>query len=410
MSASRKTRILYVNHTGLVSGAEKVLIDILRGLNRDRYEPDVTCPSQGGLAAEVLGLGIAWLPMPAIEARFAGRPGHVLHAIAPLFRSVAELRKQIRMLSPDLIHANSIRAGIVASLAAMGTGKPVIWHVHDTLPRHPLSTAIRACVLLRRRTRVIAVSNSTAAKFRGRFPLGKKVRTIYNGVDLSRFPPRQPGRPGFRESLGLSDDDFLVCAIGQICARKGLLELVGAVRRIIAQAPQIHLVLVGKVVFPHEEDYLDDLRAAVTASGIDDRIHFAGELRDVSPVLQAANLLVLNSRDEPFGLVVIESMASGTPVLATRVGGIPEIVTDAEDGWLIESGDTSALALKLLELSRNRGALLRVAERAQLFTCSRFSLERFQSDISNLYSELDPNNCPARSVRSRPALAGSGNN
>ena len=87
--------------------------------------------------------------------------------------------------------------------------------------------------------------------------------------------------------------------------------------------------------------------------GIENRVHFTGELCDVSGVLQASDLLVLNSRDEPFGLVLIEAMACGTPVLATRVGGIPEIVTDSENGWLIESGDPAALASTLLELSRN---------------------------------------------------------
>jgi glycosyltransferase involved in cell wall biosynthesis len=409
MSAFGKTRILYVNHTGLVSGAEKVLIDILHGLNRDLYEPIVTCPAHGGLATEVVALGVAWLPMPAMEARFARRPGNALRAVAPLFRSVAWLRKLIRTLSPDLIHANSVRAGIVSSLAALGTGTPVVWHVHDTLPRHPVSTAIRACVLLMRGTQVVAISNATAVKFCGSFPLGKKVRTIYNGVELSRFPARQSGRSAFRDRLKISDEDFLICAIGQICERKGLLELVEAVQRISAQAPRMHLAIVGKVVFRHEEKYLDALLGAVTASGIADRLHFAGELRDVSSALQGADLLVLNSRDEPFGLVLIEAMATGTPVLATRVGGIPEIVTDAEDGWLVESGDTAALAMKILDLSQNRGMLWRAAERAQSITCSRFSLDRFQGDIARLYAELSANTAVKRSVLNRTELARNAN-
>jgi glycosyltransferase involved in cell wall biosynthesis len=410
MSAFRKTRILYVNHTGLVSGAEKVLIDILRGLDRTRYEPFVICPANGDLAGEVLNLGIEWLPMPSINARFAWRPDRILHAVAPLFKSIAGVRRQISLLAPDFIHANSARAGIVSSLAAAGTGKPVIWHMHDTLPPHPVSSAIRTCVLMDRNTQVVAVSKATAEKFCGRLPLAKKVRTIYNGVDLGRFPVKRPGRSAFREQMGLSDDDFLVCAIGQICSRKGLLELVDAMRRIGAEAPNMHLAIVGKVVFHHEQVYFDAVRAAAKAPWIQARIHFTGELHDVSPVLQAADLLVLNSRDEPFGLVLIEAMATGTPVLATRVGGIPEIVTDGENGWLVESGDTAALASKLLELSHDRKALSHAAERAQRETCPRFSLQRFQGDLANLYDELDPNKDLKWTVRGRPVLARSGNN
>lgn len=410
MSECGKTRILYINHTGLVSGAEKMLLNILRGLDRARYEPYVLCPSRGELAAAIHAEGAEWFPLPAVAARFALRPDRLLRAVLPLFRTAAVIRRQIRALNPDLIHANSVRAGIAASVAAMGTGKPVVWHVHDTLPRHPVSSAIRTFVYLNRGTPVIAVSQSTAVSFRGRLPFASRVRTIHNGMDLRRFPQKQPGQSTFRESIGVSDEDFLVCAVGQICARKGLLELIDALRRIQLQAPRMHLAIVGKVVFRHEEEYLNALHAAAAEGGIDHRIHFTGELHDVSPALQAADLLVLNSHDEPFGLVLIEAMSSGTPVLATRVGGVPEIVTDQENGWLTESGDTAALASRLLELSQNKSALRQVACRALSTTCPKFSLERFQNELMKFYAELDPNSDPLRNMRNRPALARSGNN
>jgi glycosyltransferase involved in cell wall biosynthesis len=388
MRAFRKTRILYVNHTGLVSGAEKVLLNLLRGIDRDRYEPIVVSPTQGDLCAEVFALGVEWFPIPAIDARFATRPDRLLRTLAPLVKTVTAIRTRIRELSPDIVHANSVRAGIASTIAAIGTGKPVIWHVHDTLPQHPASMAIRGFVRLARNTQVIAVSNATAKAFCGSARVEKKVRTVYNGVDLERFRSQNPESQRFRTKLGLSQDDFLVCAVGQICSRKGLHGLIDAFQLIHEQSPQLHLAIVGKVVFRHEEEYLKALQDKAQASGGSDRIHFVGEMHDVSSAMQAANLLVLNSWDEPFGLVLVEAMASGTPVLATRVGGIPEIVTDAETGWLIERGDTDGLALKLFELSRNRDALVCAALRAQHTTCPRFSLERFQSEMARYYSEL----------------------
>ena len=410
MSLSRKNRLLYINHTGMVSGAEKVLINILRGLDRARYEPCVLCPAQGELAAAIRAEGAEWFPLPAMNARFARRPDRVLQSMVSLFKTVSAMRKQIGMLNPDLIHANSVRAGIAASLAAIGTGKPVIWHVHDTLPKHTVSAAIRAFAFLNRSIRIIAVSQSTADSFTGTLPFKSRVRTIHNGTDLRRFPQKQPGRSAFRESIAVSDHQFLVCAVGQICRRKGLLELLNAFKQIHTQAPDMHLAIVGKVVFRHEETYLDALRSAAREPGIEHRVHFTGELGDVSPALQAADLLVLNSSDEPFGLVLIEAMASGTPVLATRVGGVPEIVTDQQNGWLIESGDAGALPLRLLELSRNRSALAEVAERALNTTCPKFSLERFQGDLMKFYAELDPGTDLTWDMRNRPALARRGNN
>ncbi len=389
MNTSRRSRILYVNHTGHVSGAERVLINTLRTLDQRRYEPIVACPSYGGLADEVGRLGVKSIPMPLIQARFAWRPDKLLLSAANIAEAVRTLRNTIRTVAPHLIHANSVRAGIVATLAAAGMRTSVIWHVHDTLPRHPLSTAVRALILCARHTYVIAVSDATGRRFRGHFPIAGKIRTIHNGIDLGQFTGSASSRRIYREKLGLSDEDFLVCAIGQICERKGLLGLVDAVRRSLTEAPNINLAIVGRVVFLHEAGYLDELLGAVRAWGIEDRVHFYGEVHDVPGVLHSSDLMVLNSRDEPFGLVVVEAMACGTPVLATRVGGIPEIIEDTSNGWLVEPGDSSELAARLVELSQNRSELRRAAERALHITCPKFSLDRYKSELESLYIALE---------------------
>ena len=142
------------------------------------------------------------------------------------------------------------------------------------------------------------------------------------------------------------------------------------------------------MVFAHEEDNCRLLVRTVASAGLTDRVHFTGERSDVASVLQASDLLVLNSVEEPFGLVLVESMSSGTPVLATRVGGIPEIVRDSENGWLVEKGDIAALASKLLELSQNVDMLRHAAQLARNVTSPQFSLERFQGNLSRFYTEL----------------------
>lgn len=409
MSPREQTRILYVNHTGQLSGAERVLIDTLRTLDRSRYEPVVTCPAQGGLASEVLALDVEWLQLAKVRARFSWRPDRIFKALPSLFETVFALRRHIRAIVPDLIHANSVRAGLVASLAAVGTRTPVIWHVHDTLPQHPVSTLLRGFVLLARNTSAIAVSHATARSFRGQVPITQKIQVIHSAVDLSRFPSGRPGRQAFRERLGLNEEDFLICAVGQICARKGLLELVEAFRRIHAEAPRAHLAIVGKVVFSHEKSYVQNLYEAVKTAGLEQHVHFTGELRDVASVLQGADLAVLNSRDEPFGLVIVESMASGTPVLATRVGGIPEIIADGENGWLVAAGDANALAAALLILASDRDGLRRVAEHAQRTVAPKFSLDRYRKELAAFYDHLGPNRSSGLGQRNRPVLIKTGN-
>jgi glycosyltransferase involved in cell wall biosynthesis len=404
VTQSTKTRIVYFNHTGLISGAERVLVNMLKSVDRSRYEACVLCPSNGDLAECIRGEGVACFEVPVIDARFSRHPAVICRSIISLISAIATMRARIRQLDPDIIHANSPRAGIVVTLATAWTGRMVIWHVHDILPNRLLSTAIRLIAFLSRRTRIIGVSNATTAAFCGRLPFKQRARTIYNGIDLDKFPFKQPGSSAFRENIGIPQSAFLICALGQICERKGLLELLEAFKQICSATPMARLAIVGKPVFAHEENYRDALVKQTEISGISDRVHFTGERRDVSEVLQATDLLVLNSHHEPFGLVLVEAMASGAPVLATRVDGIPEIVTDLENGWLVERGDTHGLAARMLELSRNPNALLRIAATAHQRTCPRFSLLRFKGELLKLYAELRSVSDAQWKVRSRPVL------
>jgi glycosyltransferase involved in cell wall biosynthesis len=266
----------------------------------------------------------------------------------------------------------------------------VVWHIHDNLPRHAFSGIIRIAALLLRPDRIIAVSDSTARAFRGPLTFDGRISTIHNGTDLSRFPLKSADSSKLRGAVGIPEDAFLICAVGQICARKGLLELLDAFTTAHEQAPNIHLVIAGCVVFEHERGYFNLVRLASAAPEISRHVHFAGHVQDVSALLQASDLLVLNSHEEPFGLVLVEAMSSGTPVLATRVGGIPEIVQDSRNGWLVEKGDTAGLARRMIQLSRNTPLLQTVAQRALNETCPQFSLEKFQSKLHRFYAELTP--------------------
>ncbi len=385
-------RILYLNHTGSISGAEKVLTTMLRGLDRTRYEAFALCPKEGDLRHTIEASGVTCRVVPPMEARYTRQPTELMRYLFSFARVVWAVRSEIKRLDPDIVHANTLRAGLAATLATLGSRRIVIWHLHDLVPRHPLTSLIRVLACSSVRTRMIAASNATAevfcgASFFSRF-IRRRMRVIHNGIDLSRFPRKQPGDALLKRELGIPDSSFLICAVGQICARKGLRELVDAFSRIYDLAPQVHLAIVGRTVFAHEAAYRDSLAEMVSRMGLEDRIHLTGERSDVAAVLRSTDLLVLISREEPFGLVLVEAMASGTPVLATRVGGVPEIVTDCESGWLIESGDTAALASKLLDLSDRDDELERAAQVAYETVCPQFSLERFLSNLHAFYAEV----------------------
>lgn len=134
-------KILFYNHTGKISGAERVLLMILneRAANVD---PVVLCPTDGRLPEVVRERGIRAVSIDPLAARFTWRPDRLLQYLFSFMRVIKSVRSSVLAESPDLIHANSIRAGLVMSAATFGLGIPILWHVHDLIPRHPLSTAI----------------------------------------------------------------------------------------------------------------------------------------------------------------------------------------------------------------------------------------------------------------------------
>lgn len=402
MSRNDRTRVLFTNHTGEVSGAERVLLQMLRGLDRQMYEPTVLCAENGPLRAEVEMAGVRCLSMPTVQARFTRNPRLLLGYLGSLVHAIRVMRKQIQAAAPDLLHANTVRAGIITTVASIGTGIPVVWHVHDILPSHPISTAIRWLVWSSRRTRAFAVSDATGKAFVANASFGDRVATLYNGVDLRRFPAKATGSgPRDRLShevgkehtalcleLGLPESAFLFCQIGQIAPRKGLRELVTAFAELAAANADTHLLIVGEAIFNKDYEYRDEVLALRDQLGLQLRVHFLGARRDVPRIMRGIDVLVLNSLQEPFGLVLVEAVSSGTAVLAANVGGIPEIVTDGETGWLVDPKNAASLAARMLHLITHREEMEAVQREAMQTICPRFSENRFLLELHTLYAAL----------------------
>jgi glycosyltransferase involved in cell wall biosynthesis len=376
-----------------------MLLHALDLLDRGQYHPIVLCPRDGALAELVESRGIECVRTGELRARFTKNPLLLALYLFSFLKLIFSTRRHLRQAAPDLVHANTMRTGIMATLATAGTNVPVLWHVQDDLPaRHPLSTAIRLLAYLSRRTRVIAVSAATLAAFCGRLNFGERAIVIHNAVDLARFPMRQQCGPEFKRELGLQEEDFLACAVGMINPRKGLLELIDAMHLVADRIPHLHLAMVGEPIFNNDAAYLKALIARVKMYGLDDRIHLTGGRSDVASVLRSIDLLVLNAKVEPFGLVLLEAMSSGTPVLAADAGGIPEIVADGKTGWLVPKNNTAVLAKALLQLSSDRMRTNSVVQSARTEVEKHFALANYRAAISNCYAKIFEKEKPAAKI------------
>lgn len=379
-------KILFYNHTGQASGAEHLLLMILGRLDRDRFDPVVLCSEDGPLAKLAAEFAPV-TPVDNLQARFTWRVDQLVGYLKSFLTVIHQVRQRVLSIKPDLIHANSVRAGLVATGATFGLKTRVVWHLHDLLPRHPLSCMIRIFAFLSRRTEMIAVSQAVADNFIGAlFPLKKRVRTILNGIDLKKFHSSQIARQEIREELQLDDAQSVVGVVGQLTPRKGQLELVRAFAQVLTQIPRATLLVVGAPLFNRDEQYAALLKTTAQELGIADRVLFTGARSDVAAVMQALDLLVINSSAEPFGLVAVEAMACGTPILAAASGGIPEIIAHGRNGWLVPRGDEQALARAVVHLFSHPGLMTQLAEQGETHVTSHFSAERYLSQLQAFYS------------------------
>jgi glycosyltransferase involved in cell wall biosynthesis len=381
-------KILFYNHTGQIGGAERVLMTIVEHLDRRRFEPIVICPT--GPLHEQLSTAVPTEVAEVLHARFTFRPDHFIRYLASFVRVILQLRRRVIRLDPDLIHANSVRAGLVMTAATVGLHKPVLWHIHDLLPRrHPFNPFIRWFAGMSRRTRIIAVAQASADRFAGSLlPLKNRVTVIPNGIDIERFRPCRTTRRTVRNELNLRENQKVIGVIGRLTPSKGQLEILHAFAELGHRFPDAMLLIVGAPAFNREQEYAELLEHTVRDLRITDRVRLLGERDDVASIMQALDLLVLNSSSEACSLVLLEAMAAGVAVTATNVGGTPEIIDHGETGWLVPPQNHDLLSAALLAIMQDENLRTRLGNGARQAAVTRFSESRFLRDISGFYSQF----------------------
>jgi len=382
-------KILFYNHTGTVSGAERVLSMILGGLDRNRFDLVVVCPEASRMMELATGQGVRTRGLRQLEARFTWRPDQVISYLISFAQVIRHARKLVVEEAPSAIHANSIRAGLVMAAATIGLKVPVVWHAHDILPRHPLSTAVRLLAAVTSQNHILAVSQAVATRFRGTllrsFKRRVQVTVIHNAVDLERFHPDLAAREDMRLALNLQKKQPVVGIVGQLTPRKGQLELIEGFAQVARAIPDAILLIVGEALFNRDEEYALQLKSTVASLGIADRVSFLGPRDDVPKLMQGLDVLVINSHEEPFALTVLEGLASGTAVLATSVGGTPEMIRHGENGWLVNRRDHEDLVSGMLTLLRDESLRRQLGDKGRRDAIARFSIERFMTEVLALY-------------------------
>jgi L-malate glycosyltransferase len=380
-------KVLYVNHTAEVSGAERSLLSLLAALE-GRVDRLAATP-RGRLTTELVRLGVATSPILGTAGSLRLHPLHTPRALAEMSLAAVQVRRAAHRAQVDVVHANSIRAGIVLGLGRLGPLATVV-HVRDCLPPGPASVATMRLIAATATT-VVANSHYTARSVLAAAP-DARVEVVHNPVDLARWDPERIDRACARAALGTAGErQVLLGVVAQLSPWKGQDTAIEALRLLREQGVDAHLLLIGSAKFRaratrfDNEAYVSGLEAQVAAAGLQERVSWLGEREDVPELVRALDVLLLPSHEEPFGRALIEAMALGVPVLATEIGGPSEILEDGREGYLLPPHDATAWAraVRLIAESPDRGREMGAAGRRRVHAC--FTAEQHASAIFQVY-------------------------
>jgi len=382
LPGSRPVRVVEVLATGTNGGAQEHLFSLLTRIERSRYDVSVVSLSSGSAVRKLQREGI---PATVIDD-----PDDAI--------AVGALAAHLALIRPDVIHNHMYRAELVGTRAAIALGvighrRPyVVSTIHSSRVRSPEDRE-----QLRRLTpqmdQLIAVSHAMERKIVEEGRATAPVRLIYNGVDLERYEHQEPCCT-LRDEYGMEPGSQIVGVVARLEPEKGHPTLFEAWPRVLHQVPDAYLLVVGEGSRRAELERLArDLRIA-------HRVVFTGRRDDVPAVTAALDVAVLPSYREAQGLTILEAMALSRPVVASNVGGIPEVIHDGVTGLLVPPHDAEALARAITRVLTDHPYADMIAKAGHDLVHDRFCVELMVKEIEAIYD------AGARAVRLSPVAAG----
>lgn len=372
---SRRPHLLLLESLPTIAGGQAALVQLARDW-KQRFDQTALLPGPGPLAEALTAEGVHCVFAEQGDYTLVRKTARdwLTYGVR-LPRLAWTAARLIRQAGIDLIYANSARTFIWAALGATWARTPVVWHHHGVLADGGTLRMVSSAARLPAVQRIICASEGAQAQFAA---VAAKTTFIPYGIDTQLFAPDPDARLRLRQSLGLSPDDLVVGMVGDIIPlkRQGLL-----LQALQAEFPQVTCLFIGspRAGEPESEAYAQELQRAAGP-----RVHFLGRRRDIPALLNALDLLVVASTSETGPLVLMEALASGTPVISTPVGIAPQLLS-ADALFPVDdlTGLRTALARWLADPARRaatgRSGRTRIVE--------ELSLARYQARV---LAEIQP--------------------
>lgn len=386
-TATEPVRLLKFLAYLAIGGTERQVLNIRQGLDASRFDVHLGC---FGFFDDQLAEDFTGTPIEVYKVRNLYGFGTIKECL--------RLASYLRRNQIDIVHAYNFYANVFAVPAARLARVPVVLaSIRDT--GESLTGKQRAVnkMFCRLADRVVVNAEAIKRILVADGYCAERITVIPNGILCPALGSDEDGL--FRQEFGLSADDVLIGVVSRIARGKGLEYLLEAAPDVIARIPKAKFLIIGDNSFNPE--YREELKRQTLTLGLQDRVIFTGFRLDVPAILSSLALSVLPSLNEGLSNSLLESMAAGVPVVATTVGGNPEVVLDGETGLLVPPRNPSALAEAICRVLRTPGLRNTLGQAGRRRVLNHFSNERMIRNVERLYEELLDAN------RRRPRATGS---
>lgn len=367
-------KVLHLISSGGLYGAETMLLNLATAQQRLGWEPTL------GAFKNVHAIHLE----VADEGRKRGLPIEIFECKGQFdTKIVKSIRNFVEANGVDIVHGHGYKSDLYGYLAIRPLAVPFVGTCHFPLMAPARTLSIRFyefvdSLVLRRAQRVAGVSDLVAVSLRKAGVAAEKVSAIDNGTDLTRY---KGATPTLRQDLGIGNRP-LIGAVARLEEVKGLEYLIQAAQGVLAEFPDAMFVIAG------DGPRRAHLESLIHSLGLDANVRLAGRRDDMPGVYASLDLFVLPSLDEGMPMVILEAMASGRPVIATRVGGVGKLVQNEETGLLLEARDVPGLRDAILRCLRDREFAGKLAGNGEELVRTRFSSDGMAKNYLNLYGQV----------------------
>ena len=373
---ARKYKLAYVIDGLSMGGAERLMVPILKHLSRNDFDAYVCAlQSKDGnpMADEIRALGV---PVRCLEIKRLRD-----------WNALPRLVRYLKEIDADLVHTQLEFANILGNISARVLRLPSVCTIHvmpslDVKTKSKFHQRLEWFALKYFCNQVISVSEEAREhhlRLSGASP--DRVSTLYNGIDLSNYSNVERERMDVRAELGVPPDANLLTTVAVLRQPKGIQYMIRALPAVLASSPNTAYLIVG------DGSYRDSLVEEVSKSGVGNRVIFAGMRKDVPRLLAASDVFVLPTLTEALPTVLAEAMAAKLPIVASRVGGIPEMITDGQNGCFVEPKDVDELARACIQLLNDPDKRAAMGIAGSNIVDQKFNIERQVDKLEELYME-----------------------